>query len=76
MTITYIHGEDNTVADTLSRLPPNLFPDKIISPTAESGVNAILQIVSDASILRKYLQTGCCYYYEGLASKEQPLVYR
>jgi hypothetical protein len=32
MSITYIRGEDNTVADALSRLPPNCFPDEIEDP--------------------------------------------
>jgi len=64
MTITYIRGEDNTVADALSRLPPNSFPDEMMPPSAESGVNAVLQITSDASILAKikagYLQDEFC----------------
>jgi hypothetical protein len=55
MTITYIHGEDkdNTVADAISHLPPNSFPDKIASPGTESCVNAVLEIASDTSILAK-----------------------
>jgi RNase H-like domain found in reverse transcriptase len=32
MMITYIRGEDNTVADALSRLPPNCFPDEQSNP--------------------------------------------
>ena len=49
LTITYIHGEDNTVADALSRLPPNCFPDEI----APMVVNVILTINSDRDILKK-----------------------
>jgi hypothetical protein len=48
MTITYIRGEDNTVADVLSRLPPNTFLDEAeISP----GINAILSVATDESVL-------------------------
>jgi hypothetical protein len=28
MTISYIRGEDNTIVDALSRLPPNCFPEE------------------------------------------------
>jgi hypothetical protein len=49
LTITYIHGEDNTVADALSRLPPNCFSDE--SPVATNSVNAVLTITSDKDIL-------------------------
>jgi len=53
MTITYIHGEDNTVADVLSRLPPDTFPDEITTSATKLTVNAVLEIASDASILAK-----------------------
>jgi Integrase zinc binding domain len=60
LTITYIHGEDNTVADALSRLPPNCFPDEI----APMVVNVILTINSDRDILKKikagYLEDEFC----------------
>jgi hypothetical protein len=42
LSITYIRGEDNTLANALSRLPPNCFPDEIV-PTS---INAILAITS------------------------------
>jgi hypothetical protein len=63
MTITYIRGEGSTVADALSCLPPNSFPDEF-EPTPGSSVNAILQIATDASILAKikagYLEDEFC----------------
>jgi hypothetical protein len=61
MTITYIRGEDNTVADALSRVAPNAFPDEqpesrlpysIWSqhpPTVPVG--AVLSIATDHSVL-------------------------
>jgi len=55
MTIIYIRGEDNTVADALSRLPPNCFLDEL-QPTdagAHGSINAILAIETDHSILAK-----------------------
>jgi hypothetical protein len=57
MTITYIRGEDNTVADALSRLPPNCFPDEILHPHVENAVNSILTIATDKSILDS-IKTG------------------
>jgi RNase H-like domain found in reverse transcriptase len=48
MTVTYICGEDNTVADALLKLPPNCFPDKIEQPIA-----AVLSVSTDHSILDK-----------------------
>ena len=48
MTIMYICGEDNTVADALSHLPPNTFLDESeISP----AINAVLSVATDESIL-------------------------
>jgi Integrase zinc binding domain len=44
--MTYIRGDDNTVADALSRLPPNCFADEQIHPTA-----AVLSVATDQSIL-------------------------
>ena len=60
LTITYIHGEDNTVADALSRLPPNCFADEIPPP---SCVESILQMCHDN-------------FHERLAVCQQPLVHR
>jgi hypothetical protein len=61
MTITYIPGEDNSVADALSWIPEGAFPgesvDKITSPfssqtlIATAGVHAILSITADPSVL-------------------------
>ena len=52
LTITYIRGEDNTVADVLSRLPLNCFPEE--NPDCwTDNVTAILTISSDCDILEK-----------------------
>ena len=60
LTITYICGEDNTIADALSRLPPNCFPDEMLPMV----VNSILTIDSDREILNKikagYLKDEFC----------------
>jgi hypothetical protein len=60
MSITYIRGEDNTVADALSRLPSNSFPDEI-DPIP---VNTVLSITTDKSVLDKiqvgYLEDEFC----------------
>jgi hypothetical protein len=50
MSIVYIHGEDNTVAHTLSQLPPNCFPDR---QTPINAINAVLSIETDNSVLQK-----------------------
>ena len=50
MSITYIQGDDNTVADALSRLPPDCFPDECLV-----GINANLSIIMDKSILLQIL---------------------
>jgi len=64
MTITYIRGEDNTVADALSRLPPNCFPDEQNDLAAKNSVNAVLSVMTDAEILTMikagYLEDKFC----------------
>lgn len=59
MTIMYICGEDNTVADALSRVLPNTFPDKIgdeVQPHEHwirtHSVNPVLSITTDRCVLR------------------------
>jgi hypothetical protein len=59
LTINYIKGEDNIVADALSRLPANCFPDEtteapphaIWSQTRSFG--AVLTVTADTSILKQ-----------------------
>jgi hypothetical protein len=72
LTITYIHGEDNTVADALSRLPPNCFPEE--NPDRQTdNMTAILTISSDRDILEKikagYLVDEFCMRVAGTAMK-------
>ena len=64
MTITYIQGEDNTVADALSRVPPNTFPDEFAENSQPHEVwmrahlvNAILSITTDQQVLNT-IKTG------------------
>jgi len=47
LTITYIHGEDNTVADALSQLPPDCFPEEMPALVLVDSVNAVLTITAD-----------------------------
>ena len=56
MNITYIRGEDNCVADALSRLLPDTFPDE--NPTIraphehwKTPICAVLLIATDISVL-------------------------
>jgi len=51
MTITYIQGEDNTMADTLSRLPPNCFLDESDNSMPANTIGAVLAVTSDKGIL-------------------------
>lgn len=50
MMITYIHGEDNTVTDALSHLPPNWFPREEES-LMSAAVGAVISITTDSDIL-------------------------
>ena len=57
----YIRGEDNTVADALSRVAPNAFPDEdapIHPPYAvwSSSVNAVLSVTTDTAVLADIIQ--------------------
>ena len=64
LTITYIHGEDNTVADALSQLPPDCFPEEMPALVLVDSVNAVLTITADRSILdtikARYLDDEFC----------------
>lgn len=54
MTIVYIRGEDNTIANVLSRIAPNTFPDEIPVVTkniTHPMINTILSITSDHALL-------------------------
>jgi hypothetical protein len=54
MTIIYIPGEDNTVADALSHVPSGTFPGETLDPSScndRPGINAILSIMTDPSVL-------------------------
>src|ERR1700729_2968979 len=61
MTIIYIPGEDNTVADTLSRLPPATFPDELIEANlahrvwSGTPVGSVLSITTDKQVLQSIL---------------------
>lgn len=54
-TISYIKGEDNTVADALSRLPAETFADEVhVEPHVTWGTHtvcAVLRVATDASVL-------------------------
>lgn len=58
-TISYIKGEDNTVADALSRLPANTFADeRAYDPHtlwSSSGVNAVLRVATDSAVLEEII---------------------
>jgi len=56
MTVTYIPGEDNSVADALSRVRDGAFPGETTT-TASHSVNATLCITTDPSILHD-IQNG------------------
>lgn len=59
MSIVYIRGEDNSVADTLSRIPVNGFPTEQGDDVLTKGniwgldnvVGAVLEIATDKSVL-------------------------
>ena len=59
MNIVYIHGEDNCVADTLSRVPEGAFPDEPAATSAlpvlhdawRHHIGAVLSIMTNRSVL-------------------------
>jgi hypothetical protein len=54
MMVTYIRGEDNTIADTLSQVPPNAYPDKKERPMHDvwqGKVGAVLSLQTGSSIM-------------------------
>lgn len=62
MKIIYIKGEDNTMADTLSRIPANSFPDEAIVPAmvhevwSDNSVSAILKVTMDRLVLNEIIK--------------------
>lgn len=60
-TISYIKGEDNTVADALSRLPAGTFADELLHEphAAWSGntVGAVMRVATDLAVLED-IKTG------------------
>lgn len=58
-TINYIKGEDNTMADTLSRLPSNTFLDELAPEphVAWSGksANTVLRVATDMAVLEEII---------------------
>jgi hypothetical protein len=59
MTIVYIPGEDNMVADTLSHVHSSAFPDEFsddLNSTKHLGIHAMLSITTDPSVLQKILE--------------------
>ena len=53
LTITYIRREDNTVADALSQLPLNCFPEEMPPLVIVDSIAAMLTINLDCDILEK-----------------------
>ena len=56
--MTYICGEDNTVVDALSRVPPNSFPNETVknSPMSSPPLTAVLSITTDPQLLEHIIQ--------------------
>ena len=65
MKIIYIHGEDNSVADTLSHVPEGAFPDEASGTSAplapheawKHPIGAVISITTDHSVLES-IKTG------------------
>lgn len=57
--MVYIPGEDNTVADALSRVPVNGFPNEVVRNThgvwTDNVVSAVLQLQVDESVLKEII---------------------
>jgi hypothetical protein len=52
MSLIYIQGADNTVADALLRLPPETFKGESENPRGQTGVNAVLRISAEDAFVQ------------------------
>jgi hypothetical protein len=56
MSLIYMQGADNTVADALSRLPPEVFQGESKEQKDQNGVNVVLRVSAEESFLRAIKQ--------------------
>jgi len=64
LTIMYVCGEDNTITNVLSQLPPNCFANEMPPLVCINNVNVILTMTTDHDILERikagYLNNKFC----------------
>ncbi|KZP19163.1 hypothetical protein FIBSPDRAFT_676320, partial [Athelia psychrophila] len=82
VTISYIKGEDNTVADALSRLPMGTFEDELTFELhvtwANAGVNTVLRVATDSAVLEEikagYKMDSFCIKLKDAGMKDVRLI--
>lgn len=81
-TIAYIKGEDNTVADALSRLPAETFPNESICQPhvtwSGTAVCSVLRVSTDVSVLAEivagYKTDSFCMKLKEVGMKNMKLI--
>jgi hypothetical protein len=59
MSIVYIKSEDNTVADALSRVPADMYPDKIEKAIVDTWVKPVVSVMKvEADVVGGYERLG------------------